>query len=183
MPVRKYIVPIETRREVNSDGSLGLFIRAPWLLLDMGLRPHECMDFRDLVICSADVTNAQHTAISGTPGVFSFPLLDSASVSVASLRTFLNARGIPGEIIEDGATSRRAMFRIRNMCRVRQILCGRRLVEVDEDLPLNTQVSALTQARRDALRELAGRDLAGSETLRAVFAASVTRRDGNGAPA
>jgi hypothetical protein len=183
MAIRQYICPIETRREQNSDGSLGLFIRAPWIFLDRGIRPHRCMDYGPMVILEADTTVAQHNQLIAQSGVYGFPIAEGGAVDAPAVRTRLEASGFPGDLIEASHTVRGAIFRIRAMCRFRQCLRGRGAVELDEVPPLGTLVREWPAERRAVLEELAGRTIAGSETIRSVFLDIVRSRFLDGAPA
>lgn len=142
MTIRYYLVPEnratpDTRepKYVNTDATLaGL----TWQAMDYGIEP--------VFILAADVTPAQHTALSGYSDVISIPAnIDAAigSGALSTVKTRMEALFVPADWVTAATTWRQALAAVLRMSQYMQRLHGLYGLQVSAGRSLDTAMSAV----------------------------------------
>ncbi len=153
MAVRFYLVPkifgTEPMRSYRPAYISG-FIQV-WDAMTMGKE--------DVYLVGADVTPAEHTTISGNADVIAIPLNLDATLNagaVTAAQNWMEARSLPSEWITTSHTSRDVLRVIGKICTLMQRFNGRQRRKFFESgVTLDSQLSDLTQAQRNALLDAA----------------------------
>lgn len=156
MAVRVYILPIERVGIYRGPKyfawrfSVGGIV-CPWQQVDYGLV--------DFAVLAADVTDPQHTSVSGNADVLALPLnLDSTLTggSVTSTRDFLEAFNIPANWITGGQTWRSLLRTVTGMFLYVQRVTAIVGETLDfQAVPLNAQINDFPQVWQTALAQAA----------------------------
>jgi hypothetical protein len=120
-----------------------------WSAMDYGLEP--------VMLVRADVTNAQHNAITANADADAFPtnLENTLGANVGTVETQLEAKGIPGDWVTAGMTFRAVLRWVARLFCIAQRLNGRAGLRLLSDQTLSSTVGDLPIAKRQALNEAA----------------------------
>lgn len=154
MTLRFYLVPEnratpDTRepKYVNTDATLAGLV---WSAMDYGIEP--------VFILAANVTPAQHTALSAYSDVISIPVNIDAAIGSGALSTVkarMEALYIPADWVTATTTWRQALAAVLRMAQYMQRLHGLHGLQVSSRRSLDTAMSAVPSSIRAQMQTAA----------------------------